>query len=616
MDERNVDKVNAYECQKCNLTFSDRTSYVQHHLSYHEMSAKRRRTGKFGEPVVGKDGMFECPICHKTFEEESRYFGHVGAHARYEGLTPEAFLDRATSRRETNTSLAEISFSLQELTEPSGQNNKVSGGEAGFQFQHLNHSNEHGDSNSTVTELFGTNCSDNFIRPDKAWSRTEGGPSFNVDPSVCRYTNFTGHADVTVPERASNSNNQSVSNINGFAGVAIFNDQSGSHVVRPTFGTANHYQDQIIVHGMSAPKHADDNIVKTRDVNLNSCVNTISFPIAKANNETSVALNEATRSSSTAKILSGSFSNNDDGASSCSGLTNKIASSLGTASKTEAVVSRCFGASYEHYGDDSGALKANPFSSKNNTTVYQSNLGTQPVYAVPTRADGFASGSMQTKNSDKELTSNTKERIDSVKSRTSKEAGFVTDAYNEDVFSGGIAEKGFAQFSNSFTHMKPNASGHCSLPESKTPTAGNVIKGNGSDINCMKGSSVNRGDVSFTKGSFVNRPINNNEPSVARLEVMGKLNNEMQNRYNDRAPGFDSEAAASASRNANGLMPIQANFGSMSSAVQSVADVSMTSTSQDQVNLLDVGFLSSCAPFSNYLNTFKGPVEHDGIIPT
>jgi hypothetical protein len=524
------------------------------------MSAKRRRTGKFGEPVVGKDGKFECPICCKTFEEESRYFGHVGSHARYGGLTPEAFLDKATSRRATNDSSAEISFSLQELTESHGQNNKVSYGEAGF--QHHNHSNEHGDNNSTVTELFSTNYSDNFIRPNKTWSRPEVGPSFNDAPSECRYTNFTGHADVTVPERALISNNQSVSNISSFSGVAMFSDQPGSnHVVRPTaFGTASHYQDQIIDRGRAAPRHDDNNTVKARDVNLNSCVNTISFPIANANNETSAALNEANRSSSTAKCFSGSFNNNDgaSNASSCCGLTNKISSSFGTASKTQAVGSRCIGARYEPYGENFGALKDNPFASKNNTAVYQSNLGTQPVYAVATRADCFASGSMQTKNSDKELASS-------------------------------FTEKGFAQFSNSFTHTKPNSSGHCSLSAPKPPT-------NGSDINCIKGSSVSRGDVSFTKGSFVNRPINNNEPNVARLEVMGKLNNEMQNHYNDHAPGFDPHAAASASQNVNGLVSMQTNFGRMSSTVQSVADVSVTSTSQDQVNISEfVDFLNCCA---------------------
>jgi len=95
--------------------------------------------------------------------------------------------------------------------------------------------------------------------------------------------------------------------------------------------------------------------------------------------------------------------------------------------------------------------------------------------------------------------------------RTEQEAGFVTEACNSDVFSGGITEKDFAQFSNSFTHTKPNSSGRCSLPAPKTPT-------NGSDINCIKGSSISRGDVSFTNGSFVNRPIDNNEPNVARFD--------------------------------------------------------------------------------------------------
>jgi hypothetical protein len=77
---------------------------------------------------------------------------------------------------------------------------------------------------------------------------------------------------------------------------------------------------------------------------------------------------------------------------------------------------------------------------------------------------------------------------------------------------------------------------------------------------------------------------------------MGKLNNEMQNHYNDHAPGFDPHAAASANRNANGLVSVQTNFGRMSSTVQSVADVSVTSTSQDQVNIPEfVDFLNCCA---------------------
>ncbi|WVZ87249.1 hypothetical protein U9M48_033919, partial [Paspalum notatum var. saurae] len=539
------------------------------------MSAKRRRTGnKFGEPVIGKDGTFECPVCYKTFAEESRYFGHVGAHA--------SILDKASSGRATNDSLAEISFSLQELTESAGQNNKVSGGEAGF----LRHScsNEHGDNSSTVTEFFSTKYK--FLEP---WSRPEEIPPI---PSVGRYTNYKGHTDAAMLERASNSNNQSASNMNGFAGVAAFNNQPGSsHVVGPTaFGTTNHYQNQIIDHGMTAPKHVNSNTVKARDVNLNSCLDTISFPIASANNETSAALNEANQSSFSAKCFSGSF-NNNDGVSSCSGPTNKISSSLGTANKTSAVAFRCLDTSHGPYSDDYGAIRANPFASKNNIAAYQSDLGMRLVYPVATKADCFGSGSVQRRKSDKELTSNTKERNqrnDNVESRASKEAGLHSEAYNSVV----VSQKRVlhnAQFNNSFTHTKPNASSRCSLPESNTPTTGNFIKGSGSDNNCVNRSLINRGDASFTTGSFINRPINNNEQNVPMLEVMGKSNNEMQNHYNVHTPGCEPRAASSASRSANGRVSMPANFGSMSAAAESVCNVPMTNTSQDLCDL-QLGF--------------------------
>ncbi|KAG2579474.1 hypothetical protein PVAP13_6NG287700 [Panicum virgatum] len=590
VDKSNILPVAFLDCQKCNLTFSDRTAYEQHHFSCHEMSAKRRRTGKFGGPVVGKDGKFECPICQKTFEEEPQYFGHVGSHARYQGLTPEAFFNKATSGRVINGSLAEVSFTLQELTESPGQNNKVSDGEAGF--QHHNHSNEHGGNNSTVTELFSTNCSDNFIGPNKAQSRPEEIHHIIGVPSVTRYPSDTVHADVTIPKRASNTSHQSVSNTNAFAGVTFVNGQLGSYqVARPTaFGTANHYQDRIVDHGMAAPMHADNNTVKARDVNLNSSLDTICFPIASANNETSAPLNEFNRSSITAKCF-GSFNNNDvaSSTSSCSGSINKISSSVGTMNKTSVVASRCFDPSYGPYGHDHGAVKANHFANKNNTTVYQANLGTEPVYPVATKADCLASRPVQTKNSGKEPTSNSKEQMDNVKNRTSKESGFGNEAHNRRTFTSGITDRGSAQFNDSFTHIKPNSSNRSSLPQSNTLAAGNFIKGSGSDVNCMKGSLANRGDANITKGPFVNRPIDNNEPNVPMLEVMGKSNNEMQNRNNDFVPGCDPHAASRTSRNVNGLMSTQANFAGMSSAVQSVGDVPLTSTTQDQCDL-QLGF--------------------------
>jgi hypothetical protein len=498
-------------CQKCYLTFCDQTAYEQHHFSCHDLNAKRRRTGKFGEPVVGRDGKFVCPICQKTFEEESRYFGHVGSHARYQGLTPEAFFDKAASAK-----VADVSLSLQDLTGSPGQNNKVSDGEAGF--QHHNHSNEHGGNNSTVTEFFSMNCSDNLIRPNKA--------SRHIADAAATIPSDTGYAAAKIP----NTSHQYVTNTIGFGGVNVFNGQVASnHVARPAFGTANHYEYQIADHGIAPPKHADNNTAKARGVNLNSSLDTISFPITSANNETSAALNEVNQSSLTAKYFSGSFNNDGaSSASSCSGSTNKISSSVDVVNKTSAVASRSFDPSYGSYCHDYGALKANPFANKDNTTVYQANLGTQPVYPVATKADCLASRQMQQKNSGKERMPNTKDQMDNAKYRTSKEAGF----YNS---GGGITERSFAQFNNSVSHIKPNA--------------GNFIKGSVSDVNCMKGS----------------------------------LGNEMQNRYSDRVPACDPHTASRTSRNANGLMSTQANFVNMSSAVQSVGDVPVTSTTQDQV---------------------------------
>ncbi|KAF8747761.1 hypothetical protein HU200_013169 [Digitaria exilis] len=532
------------------------------------LGSKRRRTGKFGEPVVGKDGKFECPICQKTFEEESRYFGHVGSHARYQGLTPEAFFHKATFGGVTNGSLAEVAFTLQELTGSPGQSNKVSYGEAGFH-QH-SHSNEHGGNNSTVTELFNTNCSDNFLGPNRAQSRPEEIHPITDVPSVYRYPNATVHVDVTISKRASNTSNQSMNNTNGFAGVTVFDGQLGSkHVARPTaFGAANHFQDRIVHHGMTVPKHADNNTLKGRDVNLNSSLDTISFPIANANCETSAALNEVNRSSFTAGCFSGSFNSNDgvSSGSSCSASTNRISSSGGTVNKTSISSSRCFDPNYGPYGHNYGALEANLFANKNNTMVYQANLGTQPFYPVASKADCLASCPVQS-NTSKEPMASTREHMDSVKNITNKEAGFGTEACNNGTFSGGMTGRGFAQFNNSFTHINPNSPSRYSLPESNTLAAGNFIKGSGGDINCMKGSLANRGDANLTKGSFVNGPIHNNEPNVP----------------------------SRTSRNANGLMPTQANFVNMPSAVHPVGDIPVTSTTQDQVNL--TGYLGSLNSF-------------------
>ncbi|GJN15898.1 hypothetical protein PR202_gb02843 [Eleusine coracana subsp. coracana] len=551
-DERNVDTVNAYECQNCNLTFQDQISYSEHYFSSHDLTAKRRRTGIFGEPILGKDGKIECPVCLETFAEESRYFGHVDAHARYQGLTPGAFLDKITSEKVDSNSLAEISFSLQELEH---------GGEAGC--QHLTGSNERGNNSSKAKDLFSANCLDGFNRPNEAWHRPEEIPHIPYAPNVC---------DVAVTKVNSNPSGQPDGSRN-VSEVTVYNDQASSHhVFRPnTYRCGNPY-DQIVDHGMSSKHGEVNNTVKARDVNLNSCSGTSYLPIASASNEISTALNEASQSPFAAKCFNGSFSNNVgvSSTSSCSASTNKRGMLLDVANKTPVAASTCFSASY---GNNIGGDKANFIGNKKNTMVYQSNMGMQHVSSMETEAGCFASRSVNPENSDKRRASNTKEQMDSVKNRACNNTGFGTEAYNNN-----NSIRGFAQFSSNFTQRKSNDSSHCSLPESNTLKANNWTKG--TDVSVMNGPLGNRSDVNCMRDSYVNRHIHNNDSNVSM--------HEMQNR-NDPAPGHALPAAVSAGQNVNGPMSAQANVGSRSPMVRSVGDAPMSNTTQDQCDL-QLGF--------------------------
>ncbi|XP_031384270.1 uncharacterized protein LOC116198085 isoform X2 [Punica granatum] len=72
-----------FECYKCNTTFSEKDSYLQHLVSFHQRTMRRYRIGSsVGDGVIMKDGKFECQFCHKVFEERRRYSGHVGIHVR------------------------------------------------------------------------------------------------------------------------------------------------------------------------------------------------------------------------------------------------------------------------------------------------------------------------------------------------------------------------------------------------------------------------------------------------------------------------------------------------------------------------------------------------------
>ncbi|XP_059648053.1 uncharacterized protein LOC132294271 [Cornus florida] len=72
-----------FECYKCNMTFDEKNTYLQHLLSFHQRTTRRYRLGtSVGEGVIIKDGKYECQFCHKVFQERRRYNGHVGIHVR------------------------------------------------------------------------------------------------------------------------------------------------------------------------------------------------------------------------------------------------------------------------------------------------------------------------------------------------------------------------------------------------------------------------------------------------------------------------------------------------------------------------------------------------------
>ncbi|KAA8536454.1 hypothetical protein F0562_028932 [Nyssa sinensis] len=72
-----------FECYKCNMSFDEKDTYLQHLLSFHQRTTRRYRLGtSVGEGVIIKDGKYECQFCHKVFQERRSYNGHVGIHVR------------------------------------------------------------------------------------------------------------------------------------------------------------------------------------------------------------------------------------------------------------------------------------------------------------------------------------------------------------------------------------------------------------------------------------------------------------------------------------------------------------------------------------------------------
>ncbi|KAE9595074.1 hypothetical protein Lal_00041142 [Lupinus albus] len=97
-----------FECHRCNLSFDEKDTYLQHLLSVHQRTTRRYRLGSsVGDGVIIKDGKFECQFCHKVFQERHRYNGHVGIHVRNYVRKDEDSPSQANVQRSDNSPVRE-----------------------------------------------------------------------------------------------------------------------------------------------------------------------------------------------------------------------------------------------------------------------------------------------------------------------------------------------------------------------------------------------------------------------------------------------------------------------------------------------------------------------------
>lgn len=134
-----------FECHKCEMTFDEKDTYLQHLLSFHQRTTRRYRLGSsVGDGVIIKDGKFECQFCHKAFHERRRYNGHVGIHVRnyvrgieephgrltLQKRTESAIRDEFPTRISKMDALIEIAQNSILETSTTGPNNEPAGGSA------------------------------------------------------------------------------------------------------------------------------------------------------------------------------------------------------------------------------------------------------------------------------------------------------------------------------------------------------------------------------------------------------------------------------------------------------------------------------------------------------
>ncbi|KAG8057102.1 hypothetical protein GUJ93_ZPchr0002g24144 [Zizania palustris] len=316
-----------------------------------------------------------------------------------------------------------------------------------------------------------------------------------------------------------------------------------------------HIEDQIIDCRITALKDHEINAdVKIRDVNLNSCLDTMPSPVSGANYETSNALDDTNRSS---------------------------------------IIAQCFGANStddnackeENFVNQDSVSKAESFINQNNGMMYQSNLTMDPISPAQINVDCFTSSCSMTseiKNNSNRREDNAKEQLVNPRNMTSNEAGFDVEAYSN-IFNGAITESSLAQLNNAI-NMKADYSSCYSLSDLNTLTGG---------------SATDEIDIHSMRNSFVNGSTSRNEPNEhctldfdikgSMLEALEKSDSDLENQYNGSTRPCDSLPAAGPSGSIDAFMSMQTNYGSLTSLVRSVEDGPMSRIIQDQCDL-QLGF--------------------------
>ncbi|KAK1631600.1 hypothetical protein QYE76_005915 [Lolium multiflorum] len=448
----------------------------------------------------------------------------------------------------------------------------------------------HKHDSSKAVEFPSADCSRSFNTSDDFCSITEEVAP-NIDaPAESKCTDHQmDFTDITLSERASEHCDLLDPKFSSFAGETEFNDQVKNSplsanldepdlssigmevdeskfrgVVNPTSSEYHKTVEDQIDQGVAASRNDEINIdVRIRDVNLNSCLDTVSSPVSGTNCETSNALHDRNRSSIIAQCFGASP--NDDNVCQDEGFVNQ-----NNVPKAE------------NFVNHNNVPKAEIFVNHNNDMMYQSNLTMNPISPAQISVDYFnasCSVTPEIKN-DASRRDNAKEQFVNSGNISSNEAGYDAEAYNNDIFTGAIGETSFAQLTNAM-NMKADFSSCYSLSDLNTLTGGtptDVI-----DFNGMRSS--------FASGSTRRSEPNELDFDIkgSMLEALERSDSDLENQYNGGDPACDSLPAAGTSGSMDDFMSMHANFGSLTSLVRSVEGGPMSRLIQDQCDL-QLGF--------------------------